>query len=341
MIVMNWNIEHMNSWWEGGTADPPTMRQTFAGTNFSPAVTDVPALAARVGQVISDVDPDIVTIQEGPGLPEINDFFDRFVDGDDWHALRGSGGGQALVVVARLDRDVSAISPGPEVFGAIDLDQDFPADVDADLIVEDLSFARKPQVINVNAHGQAILLINNHLKSKRVDRAQERFEAGGQQRLDFFADALVARRRISGEAYRIREFLDELFAADAAAQVIVTGDLNDGAGADFFENNFLTHSVVDRVFGSIFEPDKSLVHVLFRGGSTDYTAQFFDFIAGQTMDLVLDHIGISQAMNANWDWTARVAVAEYEAQRVDDPSLHERDRLPSDHRPVVVELTPK
>ena len=53
-------------------------------------------------------------------------------------------------------------------------------------------------------------------------------------------------------------------------------------------------------------------------------------------DLVLDHIGISRAINENWNWQGRVAVAEYEAQIVDDSNLNERDRHPSDHRPVVV-----
>ena len=64
MRLMNWNIEHMNSWWEGGNADPPVMRQSFGGNNFSPAITDVPALAERAGNVISAVDPDVITIQE-------------------------------------------------------------------------------------------------------------------------------------------------------------------------------------------------------------------------------------------------------------------------------------
>ena len=41
MKLLNWNIEHMNSWWEGGNQDPPVMRDTFAGNNFSPAITDV------------------------------------------------------------------------------------------------------------------------------------------------------------------------------------------------------------------------------------------------------------------------------------------------------------
>ena len=341
MRLMNWNIEHMNSWWEGGSADPPVMRQSFSGNNFSPPISDVPALAERVGNVINAVDSDLVTIQEGAGIPETNDFFDRFVNGDNWQVLRGSGGAQALVTVARLDRDLSAINPGPESIGSVDLNQPFSADVDADLEIDQVEFARKPQVITLSAHAQQFLLLNNHLKSKFVRNGEAMFNAGGEQRLAFFADALMARRRISGEAFRIRAFLDEILSDNSMAQVIVTGDLNDGPGADFFEENFLTHSIIDRIFGSIFRPDRQLTHVLFHGGSSDFTAQFFDFIAGETRDLILDHIGISRAINSNWDWQGRVAVAEYEAQRVHNTSLNERDRLPSDHRPVVVDMTPK
>ena len=211
MRLMNWNIEHMNSWWEAGYADPAVMRQTFAGNDFSPPITDVPALAERVGNVINAVDPDLVTIQEGAGMPETNDFFDRFVNGNDWQIFRGSGGGQALVVVARLNRDVSAIASGPESMGDVDLNEPFNADINADLVIDEVDFARKPQVISLSAHGQELLLLNNHLKSKFVRDAEERFNAGGEQRLSFFADALEVRRRISGEAFRIRAFLDEIF----------------------------------------------------------------------------------------------------------------------------------
>lgn len=341
MRIMNWNIEHMNSWWEGGSADPPVMRQTFAGNSFSPAITDVPALASRVGNVISAVDPDIVTIQEGAGMPELKHFFADFVNGDDWHILRGSGGAQALAVAARLDRDVKTIQPGTEIAGKINLDEKFPADIDANLEIDEVDFARKPQVINFEALDQKFLLLNNHLKSKFVSDGEAMFNAGGEQQKEFFSQALKARRRISGEAFRIREYLNEVFETNANANIIITGDLNDGAGTDFFEKNFLTHSVVDRIFGSIFKPDFQLTHVLFHGGSSDFTAQFFDFIEQKTKDLVLDHIGFSPAVNKNWNWQGRVAVAEYEAQIVDDPGLRERDRKPSDHRPVVVEMTPK
>jgi len=340
MRVMDWNIEHMNSWWESGSSDPAVMRQAFSGNNFSPPITDVPGLAERVGNVINAVDPDLITIQEGAGAPEMKDFFNRFVSGD-WHVLRGSGGAQALVVAARLDRDVTAIEPGLEAIGAIDLTLPFKADVNSDLVLEEVQFARTPQIVDVTAHGQHCLVLNNHLKSKFVQNGEALFKAGGADRLAFFADALKARRRISGEAFRIRAFLDEVFKANPEARVIVTGDLNDGEGADFFEENFLTHSVVDRIFGSVFHPERQLTHVLLAGDSTDYTAQFFDFIAEKVHELVIDHIGLSPELNKNWNWKGRVAVAEYEAQIRDDPALRERDRFPSDHRPVVVEMTPR
>lgn len=339
MRVMNWNIEHMNSWWQGGENDPPIMHASFPGNNFSPAITDVPALAQRVGQVVSDVDPDVLTIQEGPGELEMAAFLDQFVDGDNWEIRRGSGGAQALLVAARMDR-VDAIDNGSPIAGNIDLSQKFTADINADLEFDDVAFARKPQVVTITAIGSPITFINNHLKSKFVSGAETLFNAGGDDRKQFFADALIARRRISGEAYQIRSYVDEVLIADPAAQVIVTGDLNDGPGSDFFEENFLTHSVVDRVFGSVFHRDRQLTHVLLNGDSTDFTAQFFDFISNETRDLILDHIGLSPGVLANWSWQGRVAVAEYQAQIVNDNALHERDRQPSDHRPVVVDLTP-
>ena len=339
MRVMNWNIEHMNSWWEGGNADPPVMRESFSGSNFSPAVGDIPDLAQRVGNVISAVDPDVVTIQEGAGIPEMKDFFNRFVEGDSWQIQRGAGGAQALVVAARTDRHVSGFEAGPEIAGGIDLSQPFQADVDGNLELADLKFTRKPQVVQLVAHDHPLLIVNNHLKSKFVASGRQLFKAGGEKRKKFFEGSLINRRRISAEAFRLRTFLDELFIADPQAQVLVTGDLNDGPGADFFETNFLTHSVVDRVFGSIFYPERQLIHALFQSGSTDFTAKFFDFIVDEERELVLDHIGLSQAIDHHWTWHGRVAVEEFEAQ-IDEEATVERDRHPSDHRPVVLEMTP-
>lgn len=339
MRLMNWNIEHMNSWWHGGNANPPVMRDSFAGSSFSPAISDVPALAARAGAVVSAVDPDVIAVQEGPGIPEMQHFLSDFVGGD-WDILRGAGGAQALLVAVRLGRGLTGFGEGETTVGSIDITGPFTADVDADLHLDEVGFARVPQVVRFDAHGQSFVLINNHLKSKFVNNGAALFNAGGEDRLHFFAEALKARRRISGEAYRLRTYINAILDQDPAANIVVCGDLNDGPGSDFFEANFLTHSVVDRVFGSIFHPEKQLAHVLLHGGSTDYTAQFFDFIDNKLNNLVIDHIGLSRGITDEFDWAGRVAVDEFQAQVIQDDTLHERDLMPSDHRPVVVDVTP-
>lgn len=341
MRLMNWNIEHMNSWWEGGDQDPAVMRPSFAGGAFSPAISDVPALAARVGQVIRAVDPDVIAIQEGPGLPEIRHFLSDFADGT-WQVLRGQGGAQALLVAVREGRGITNFAVGAHEVGSVNLDGPFTADINADLELEQVDFARVPQVVTFDAHGASFIVINNHLKSKFVNDGQRLFEAGGQDRLEYFAQSLTARRRISGEAYRLRAFVDEVLNNDPDANIVMCGDLNDGPGSDFFEENFLTHSVVDRVFGSIFHRDKQLTHVLLNGGSTDFTAKFFDFVIGEDKELVIDHIGLSRGVTQAFTWTGRVAVAEFDDQVIPDaPGLTHRDLTPSDHRPVVVDLTPR
>jgi len=340
MILLNWNIEHMNSWWTGSSASPPNqLRDSFDGSRIAPAIVNVPDLARRVGNVINAINPDVVAIQEGAGQPEMTQFFDEFVD-HDWTFFRG-GSAQSLVLAGRFDGDVSEMSIGGGEIGGVDLETPFDADVNADLDLEELKFARKPLVVNLVAHGHPITVINNHLKSKFVQGAEQMWNNGGADRREFIRRGLIVRRRISAEAFRIRAYLDALFESDADSAIVLAGDLNDGPGADFFESEYLTHSVVDRVFGSIFEHDRQLVHVLLNGGSTDYTAQFHDFIVDELKDLVIDHVGISRPIDKNWTWSGRVAVTEYEAQIVpNDGTLKERDLMPSDHRPVVLEMTP-
>lgn len=348
MRIMNWNIEHMNSWWTSDS--PPQLRDTFAGSAISPAITDVPDLASRVANVICGVDPDVITIQEGAGSAELDQFFNTMVDttGNRPWQLQVGKGAQALAVAARLDRGVvTEMLPGPDIVADIDLTADYQVDIEGeedpalDPELDDSHFARKPQPVLLRAHGADVLILNNHLKSKFVNRGEQRWLAGGEERRDFIRDALVARRRISAEAYRIREYLDRLMDTYPNVAVLVTGDLNDGPGSDFFEEHYLTHSVVDRVFGSIFAPDRRLCHALLDRGILEPTAQFFDFVTNEIRDLFLDHIGLSKWLNTHWtDWTSEVEHTFFDANSIDDPSRAERDQHPSDHRPVVVDLEP-
>ena len=153
-------------------------------------------------------------------------------------------------------------------------------------------------------------IVNCHLKSKYVHQGKKLWTGSDADRQKFIRAALVNRRRISAEAFRIRTYLNELLALDPDRRLLLTGDLNDGPGFDYFERRFLTHSVVDSVFGSILMPEGRLVHPLIqRGKARPASAHFDDYVEGiMGKPLLLDHFGLSPAL-AKWRFKARVADA--------------------------------
>ena len=71
MKLMDWNIEWMNNWFVGN--GQVALRSSHSG------IADVRALAQRVVNVITAIDPDVLTLQEGPSDPRemalfVNDF---------------------------------------------------------------------------------------------------------------------------------------------------------------------------------------------------------------------------------------------------------------------------
>jgi len=71
MKLMDWNIESMNNWFVGG--GQVGWRDSHHG------IASVSELVQRVANVIKSVDPDVLTLQEGPSDPRemalfINDF---------------------------------------------------------------------------------------------------------------------------------------------------------------------------------------------------------------------------------------------------------------------------
>jgi len=261
--------------------------------------------------------------------------------GGTWTVLGGAGGAQKLIVAVRTDRDVTAAAIADDTGLAVQLDDDYTADTDGDGIVEtDAHFARLPFVVDLVAHGQNLRIINCHLKSKYVPDGEDLFNGTDEQRQQFIVAALRNRRRISAEAFRIRTYLDALFEIDPGRLVLLVGDLNDGPGFDYFERQYLTHSVVDIAFGSVLLPDGRLTHGLIQPGQPRPASAFFDdYVEGiQNKPLLLDHMGLSPGL-LTWLDNARVADAEYDAQ-VQPAAPNERERMPSDHRPLFAQLTP-
>jgi hypothetical protein len=67
MRLMDWNIEWMNNWFIGNGQ--------VQWHNFHTGIANVRALADRVAGVITAIDPDVLTLQEGPSDPREMDLF--------------------------------------------------------------------------------------------------------------------------------------------------------------------------------------------------------------------------------------------------------------------------
>lgn len=346
MRIVDWNIEHMNSWFvPNNDPNSPALRASYPGGGFGGGrIDDVPALVQRVANVLSALDPDVICMQEGAGEEEVALFLNQYLpidNGGAWTVFGGAGGAQKLIVATRIDRNVTSATAADDNGMAVQLDADYEADTDGDGVLEtDTKFARVPQVIDMVTHGHNIRIMNCHLKSKFVNDGEALFNGTQAEQREFIRAALVNRRRISAEAFRIRTYLDEIFEVDPRRLVLLVGDLNDGPGFDFFERRYLTHSVVDLVFGSVLLPAGRLTQPLIQMGQPRPASAFFDdFVEGvQNKPLLLDHIGISPELN-RWLDSAGIANAEFDPQ-VQPTAQHERERLPSDHRPIVAVLTP-
>lgn len=337
MRLMDWNIEWMNNWFVGNGL--VAWRQSHSG------IADVTALAQRVANVITSIDPDVLTLQEGPSDPREMDLFmgDFLSDanGQLFHAFGGLDGGAQKVytLVKRGGALMNARLAGDSL--THHLFDEWMADVDGDAHLESYEFTRDPLVVDGELSGtsETLRIVTLHTKSKFVNQQRAMWNDPN-RRQNFIVAALKNRRRISTEAMHTREYLDNLYNADPAALVVVTGDFNDGPGTDYFEKNYLTHSVADILLGSIYRPDQQFKHVLIGNIPSDqlFTARFDDFIDNiNERPLLLDHVLVSPSLRDRYA-NSRIAHAEYGAQEDTTRPAGDRDRLPSDHRPVVMEL---
>ena len=274
-----------------------------------------------MADVLKELDPDLLCIQEGADENEVSLFLDGHLPlkgSARWKVIAGEKRGQKLVIAARLDRGiVTAMTEADDSGLDTRLDAAYEADTDGDAVVEtDTRFTRMPQAVDIEAHGHRVRVVNCHLKSKYVRNGKGMFEGTQAQRRQYLRAALIVRRRICSEAFRLRKYLDDVFKHDPDRLLVLTGDLNDGPGFDWFERRFLTHSLIDVIFGTVLRPDNRLVHPLIREGrSMPVTAYFDDFIEDRkNKPLMLDHVGLSPTL-AKWHISeARVAHAEFDKQ---------------------------
>ena len=340
--ICSFNGEWMNDWFTPD-AEAAAFKPTFVRDNH---VNNTAQTVSRAGTLLRALDADIIALQEAPSRAAELALFIQDQLSDNGvpryqFFLGDSGGAQKLALLYKPGSVTSAqLAPSSQIAMLL---EEWLADIDADGNLEDYHFTRVPLVVNLQFGAHALQILVMHTKSNFINNGQQMWNDPA-TRQQYVVGALKNRRRNSAEGARVRKYLDGILANNAEADLIVLGDLNDGPGMDYFEENFLTHNVTDILVGSAFQPEW-----IFRHAQHDlppaqrFSAIFDDFVPTLVPNkhLLLDHILLSPGLNRTSglrrvSGSGTVHHAEYEAQVVNN-GTHREDR-PSDHRPVSVQL---
>ncbi|MFH0759854.1 MAG: endonuclease/exonuclease/phosphatase family protein [Bacteroidota bacterium] len=120
---------------------------------------------------------------------------------------------------------------------------------------------RHPQTLILDIDGTEIEIIGVHLKSK-INR-NRKFDANGDLTQQYIDEALRARIDLATEAFDIRLYIEQRFLQDPNPRIFVCGDMNDGPGKEYFERQFLFFDLVSNIQGDIFFAKRFLNHALF------------------------------------------------------------------------------
>lgn len=333
--VTTWNIERMHRWFSGNS-------NTVMNTN------SVQTQVERAANVINDVKPHILCVQEGPlRINQMRAFFDDFVDGD-WDVFVSDTGGQQRAYIAH--RDFSGLELVEEVdFIAPAWEYPFFKHNEETRVYNqvDQKFTRLPVELIFHTTEGAFSVMCLHLKSKFSSEANKANSSDQETRSVAVAEGLEQRARILQEGKLVREYMqDHPFFDELEGRTIVAGDLNDGPGIDFFENRFFGLDILRRIRGDIDHPERLLTNVVDMNPDDDkpFTAVFFDVLDDELRQILLDHILVPPQFLEPSGLRVRASTGQVETEiylehndgdwtKNDKP---DRDSYPSDHRPASV-----
>ena len=332
----------MNRWFESGS------RAKFKANDQAQGITDLADLCTRVANLIRALDPDVLTIEEGPSsIKEMNLFIETYLSDNNVPLFDSFGGfgfrdtQRNYALVKRCGNFKNARLAADNLSKG--LEDPWDADIDGSLELKKYEFTRVPLVIEgeIGANNDILKIVTLHTKSKYVYQGMTLWRSEDPaKRRKYIRMSIENRRRIATEAMRIRNYLDDLLENNLNEYVIVNGDFNDGPNLDYFENYYLYHSVTDIILGSTFNPERIFNHGFIHSvpANERYTVVFEDFVdPTRTSQILLDHIILSPAMKCLVT-DSGIAHKEYEAQEKSGAGVKERERFPSDHRPVYVVL---
>ncbi len=340
--VTSWNVEHS---------------ARLIGTNLSTTNSE---RRDRVRDTITDMNPDILCMIEGPrGEAAVIGFADDVLGGN-WVPVRlpgpngapgdrdrdyGTSGTQWIWFLARASLAGQCRLQPPSVWQAFTGSARWRVHYWGKLKPTQHDHYRHPQVLIVDlGQGHELELIGLHMKSKINKKKLVRDEDGNIVG-DHLEEALKARVKLATEARDVRAYVDARFNQTPAPGILVMGDANDGPGHDYFEDRYLFFDLIGNLQGNIMNAERFFNHALFDfPPDLRWTAKYRDAISripASRNPLLIDHILMSQAVVSGalpLRVHAGAGFVEHQAFERGNAGAS-ASRKSSDHRPVSLILS--
>lgn len=330
---VQWNVEWMDYFFDASSGE-------LLPHNQGAEISDTTSLCCRIAQVIEQLAPDVIAIEEGPSNIERMQLFVRTFLGDKYAVLGGLENlTQQLYLLVRRDGPVkNAVIHEPSLEF---LTNPFWWDIDGDRSLHDYRFTRRPLVVKSTVGTTDTFFVVLHLKSKFVAKGRSMWQSMKADQVEQFVNKSIAnRRRIQAECQRTRECIQDVILAayppDKRPAVIVSGDLNDGPGSDFFSSFYGMVNILDALLGSRFYRTETLFPVLDCEDDTIFSCEFDDYVDNiSCKKSLLDHVFVSRRLR-DAKIQATVAHDVFQASMLNGGKT--RQDRPSDHRPVVADF---
>jgi hypothetical protein len=108
---------------------------------------------------------------------------------------------------------------------------------------------RHPQVLVLEWQQTRLEFIGLHTKSKFVQSGKSSWDAGGEKRKTFIREAIKARIKMTTEVANVRAYINTKFEQVPNPAIMVLGDLNDGPGKEFFEEQYIFFDLLSNLQG--------------------------------------------------------------------------------------------
>jgi exonuclease III len=338
--IATYNVEWMNNWFEPGKALIRTKKGTGKGRN----PVDSDAVARKVAAVITDLDADIIGIQEGPLRTTQMEFFVKTYLKGAYDVFGMESGVQSIYALVRKGLNI--------VVEQVPKSHKFYSHLRKPVVFQPWGkvkstkphkMARPPVLLRVRKPGEKgiVHVIVAHTKSQftpgfTVAKFRTRDMAT-------MKAAVLSRQKLSADvaAYR-RHVTHAILSEKEAIGVILMGDLNDGFARGVFEREFLMQSLVDELRGSFRRQSALLEHVMNQkqlAAKTAYTIAFRNAEQnGKITKELIDHILITPAICDRKLWLKfrknSAAIGHDISARHTTKKGKGPDDHPSDHAPM-------